>query len=171
MKNNTVLFSRILFILTLAFHTTACVVFGVKLLAMDPPSVNENAFNGILYWIIVIVVTTWYTCLNGFAQAKHLQRCYGKLYLRVLIFFLPMIFGFIAGFLIYYIIQRFLALYIGAFPFVVVFLLLMSLFTVIKTLIGIYFGLDDIMNPSLRKITAWFAFIVAFGLLLALFIF
>jgi hypothetical protein len=171
MKNKTVLFSRVFFILTFAFHTTACVVFGVKLLAMDAPFFKENTFDCILYWVIVIVITTWYACLNGFAQAKRLQRCHGKLYLRVLIFFLPMIFGFSVGFLIYYIIQRFLVLYIGAFPFVVVFLLLVSLFTVMRTLVGIYFGLDDIMNPSLRKITAWFAFIVAFGLLLALFIF
>jgi hypothetical protein len=100
-------------------------------------------------------------------NARHLKYSRKRVLWLITVFSFPLIVGFSTGFVAYYIIYVLLVIFVKAYPYVTVFLLGAGLFTVMKTLSGVYFGFREVMSPSLRKTTIWFALIVAFGLLLA----
>lgn len=171
MKTQTSLFSKLFFILTLAFYTTACVIFGIILLAMESLDtfLDQNAFKSLLYWTVVIVATAWYSYFYGFPKTQNEDGSGKKAYPVLLALSTPVFIGIGIGVIIYYILYALSVLFMASIGYIVALLLVVSLFYVTWFLIGLYFKPDKpekIISPTLRKTIMGFSLIVAFGLLI-----
>lgn len=168
MKTQTSLFSRLFFILTLAFYTTACVIFGIILLAMDSLDtfLDPNAFKSLLCWTIVIAATAWYAYFYGFPKTQDEEDSGKKTYPVALAFFTPIFVGIGIGVVAYYMLYALSVLFMASIGYIVALLLVASLFYVTWLLIRLYFKPNEKINPTLRKTTMVFSLMVAFGLLL-----
>ncbi|MDR2448473.1 MAG: hypothetical protein LBD52_00750 [Prevotellaceae bacterium] len=171
MKTKTSLFSKLFFVLTLAFYTTACVIFGIILLAMDSLDtfLDQNAFNSLLYWTIAVIAMAWYSYFYGLPKTQNEDGTGKKTYPILLALFTPVFIGVGIGVIIYYILYALSALFLAFIGYIVAILLVVSLFYVTWFLIGLYFKPDKpgkMISPTLRKTIMSFSFIIAFGLLL-----
>jgi hypothetical protein len=168
MKPQTSLFSKLFFILTLAFYTTACVIFGIILLAMDSLDtfLSPNAFNSLLYWTIAVAATAWYSYFYGFPKIQGEESSGKKTYLLVLTFLTPIFVGIGIGVLAYYILYGLSVLFMASICYIVALLLVVSLFYVTWFLIRLYFKPSEKINPTLRITAMIFSLIIAFGLLI-----
>ncbi|MDR0738011.1 MAG: hypothetical protein LBF39_02945 [Prevotellaceae bacterium] len=168
MKTKTLLFSRLFFILTLAFYTTACIIFGIILLAMDSLDtfLDQNAFNSLLYWTIVIVATAWYSYFYGFPKTQDVDGAGKGTYPVLFALSTPVFIGVGIGVVIYYILYALSVLFLASIGYIVTLLLIVSLFYVTWFLIGLYFKPDEKISPTLQKTIMSFSLIVAFGFLL-----
>jgi hypothetical protein len=168
MKTKTSLFSKLFFILTLAFYITACVIFEIILLAMDSLNtfLSQNAFTSLLYWIIVVASTAWYTYFYGFPKTQPEENSNKKVYPVVLAFFTPILVGMGIGVVVYYILYALSVLFMASIGYIITLLLVASLVYTTWFLIGLYFKPNKKMSPVLRQAAMYFSLIVAFGLLL-----
>jgi hypothetical protein len=143
-------------------------VFGVKLLTMDTLHLflHDCEFNYVLYWIIVVVVTTWYTCMYGFVNVRRRKTSSDKMPILIFTFARPFFFGIGLGVVLYYIIRLLMRVFVASLPYVVVFLLIVSLFYVTKVLNSLYFKSKKTLNPVLRKTIMGFSLLVAFSILM-----
>jgi uncharacterized membrane protein len=167
MKSQSAPFPRVFFILTLAFHATACMIFGVKLLLINNRSelfANNDLFNYTLYWTIVIVVASWYTCVFGFVKRKKLSN--GKT-LSITLSVLPLIVGLGVGPVLFYIIRAASLLFKPILPCMTLLLLIISLYYVTKALVYLYFKSKDLLYPAMRKAIMLFSFLSALFLMFA----
>jgi hypothetical protein len=167
MKTKASLFSKIFFTITLASYTTACVIFGIILLAMDSLDtfLSQNAFTSLLYWIIVVASTAWYTYFYGFPKTQQKENTDKKVYPVALAFFTPILIGIGVGVVVYYILYALSVLFMASISYIVTLLLVVSLFYTTWFLIGLYFKPNSKMSPTLRQAAICFSFITAFGLL------
>jgi hypothetical protein len=139
-------------------------IFGVKLLTMDlsPGFLDLCTFNRVLYWALVVVFTTWYVSEHGFMSARRKRHPIRKPYKIILACIFPFIVGLCAGFVFYILISIPLMMFKAMCPYIVVFLLIVSLFYVTRVLNGLYFKSIEMVNPFLRKALMGFALLAAF---------
>lgn len=168
MKTQTSLFSKLFFILTLAFYITACVIFGIILLAMDSlhTFLSPNAFGSLLYWTIVVAATACYSYLYGSTKTQAVARADQKAYPVLLSFFTPIFVGIGAGVVAYYILYALSVLFMASIGYIVALLLVVSLFYVTWFLIGLYFKPVKTMSPAMQKTVIGFSFVISFVLLI-----
>jgi hypothetical protein len=168
MKTKTSLFSKLFFILTIAFYTTACVIFGIILLAMDSLDtfLDQNAFTSLLYWIIAVVSTAWYAYSCGFPKTQAEEGSDKTTCPVMLAFFTPIFVGIGIGVVVYYMLYALSVLFMASIGYIVALLLIASLFYATWFHINLYFKPCKKMNPALRKTAMGFSLVIAFGLLL-----
>jgi hypothetical protein len=173
MKIQTALFSKILFVFTVAFFTTACVIFGVKFLTIHPSEtfLTPNAFSSMLYWIMSFIAAIWYVYIYGFPKTLLRVDAPGeKTYFFLLSIFLPLLIGMGIGFVLYYTLFGLSVLFIATFGYLVAVLLVAGIFYMVRLLINLHFKPKE-LKPFLQNVVIWLSLAVSFGLLVvALFV-
>jgi hypothetical protein len=160
MKTQASLFSRFCFILTLAFHITTCVIFCTLLLARDSYSLffPRNVFSSLLYWVFAVSSTAYYIYICGFPKTPSHSLFYA--------FSMPLFIGYGIAVLMYYMLYALSTLFMAAVGYIVVLLLIASLFYTTWFLINLYFNLGKNLNPALRKSVMSVSLVVSLGLLM-----
>jgi hypothetical protein len=126
----------------------------------------QNVFCSLLYWIIAVSSTTCYTYIYGFPKTLIVEGSREKNHSLTYAFFMPLLIGYGVGVVVYYMLRVLSALCMPAIGYVVVTLLIMSLFYTTWFLINLYFKQGKRLNPALRKSVIAVSLVWSFGLLL-----
>jgi hypothetical protein len=168
MKTQASLFSRFCFILTLAFHITTCVIFCTLLLTMDSFGIflPRNVFSSLLYWVLAVSSTACYIYIYGFPKTQNAEGRENRKKNHSLFyaFSMPLFIGYGIAVMVYYMLYALSALFMTTVGYVVVLLLIASLFYTTWFLINLYFNLGKRLNSVLRKSVISVSLVVSSGL-------
>jgi hypothetical protein len=117
---------------------------------------SRNVFGSLLYWILAVSSAAYYIYIRGFP----------KIHSFFYAFFMPLFVGYGIAAMVYYMLYVLSAYFMVAVGYIVILLLVLSLFYTTWFLITLYFSRGKRLNPALRKSVMAVSLVTSFGLLI-----
>jgi hypothetical protein len=127
----------------------------------------RNAFSSLLYWFFSVSSTACYIYIRGFPTIRSTKGKGKPFRVFIYAFFMPLFIGYGISLIIYYVLYALSTLSMAATGYIVILLLVMSLFYTVWFLINLYFiNLNKRLNPILRKSVMIVSLVTSFVLLI-----